>query len=75
MVACAPAVAVDEGVDNCVGEGVGAGVDEGVGEPVESGFVLTFVPVLAVDELPVFWLQVTGLALLSIATLKVPLRA
>lgn len=46
-----------------------------MGEAVASGFVLAFVPVLAVDEFPVFWLQVTGLALLSIATLKVPLMA
>ena len=50
-------------------------MEEGVGDAVDSGSELAFVPVLAVDELPVFWLQVTGLALLSIATLKVPLRA
>ena len=50
-------------------------LEEGVGDAVVSGLVLTFVPVVAVDEFPVFWLQVTGLALLSIATLNVPLRA
>lgn len=48
---------------------------EGVGDAVDSGSVLAFVPVLAVDGLPVFWLQVTGFAVLSIATLKVPLMA
>lgn len=44
-----------------------------MGDAVDSGFVLGFV--LAVDEFPVFWLHVTGLVLLSIATLKVPLMA
>ena len=44
-------------------------------DAVDGGFVLALVLVLAVDAVAVFWLQVTGLALLSIATLKVPLRA
>lgn len=56
--------------------GPDAGVDvEGVGDAVDSGSVLAFVPVLAVDGLPVFWLQVTGFAVLSTATLKVSLMA
>ena len=46
-----------------------------MGDAADSGSELAFVLVLAVDEFPVFWLQVTGLALLSIATSKVPLRA
>lgn len=49
--------------------------DEGVEDAADGGVVLALVPVLAVGEAAVFWLQVTGVALLSMATLKVPLRA
>lgn len=48
---------------------------EGVEDVVDVGFVLAVVLVLAVDEVSVFRVQVTGLALLSMSTLKVPLRA
>ena len=69
LLGCASAVEVDVAED-VVDSGFGSVGDVGVSE-VGLGVVL----VLAVDGLPVFRLQVTGLALLSMATLKVPLRA
>lgn len=44
-----------------------------MGDAVDSGVELASIPVLAKEEFGVFWLQVLGIALLSIAILIVPL--
>ena len=57
-----------------VGVAVGDGVD--VADGVGSEVVLLVLGLVFEEEgLPVAWLQVTGFSLLSIATLKLPLRA